>query len=133
MLYPDKESIIRVNKILTSHYNQPHFVIAEANLYHVLEQTRHYGENVENGEEKLLKKAAFMLFHLAYDAHIFTDGNKRTALAGTASFLAMNGYEIMADEGGQAQRAAIMKEIAEGKKSVSYIFKWLKKIVARKK
>ena len=122
-----------MNKALTRHYNQPHSVAAEANLEHVLEQAKHYAEGITDAEQRLLKKAAFLLFHLAYDAHIFADGNKRTAFAATAGFLEMNGYEMRLDgEESQLRQAAMMKETAEGKRSISYVFKWLKGICANK-
>ncbi|MBI2446159.1 Fic family protein [Candidatus Micrarchaeota archaeon] len=32
-------------------------------------------------------KSGTLLFHLAYQAHAFTDGNKRTSIAACATFL----------------------------------------------
>ena len=68
-------------------------------------------------------------FAIAFDAHAFADGNKRTALSATAAFLNENRYLI--DRTGtkdQKMLAGSIKEIAEGKKSISSTYKWLKQI-----
>ena len=131
--YISKENVIDANKKATSAYGQPHFVIAEANLEHVLEAVQHYGENISDEDERILRKAAYLLYHLAYDAHVFTDGNKRTALVSTSFFLSINHFAIMfnADnhEAEEERMAKLVKDIAEGKKSISAAHKWLKSVV----
>lgn len=128
-VYIDTHSVIAINKMVTEHYGQPHVVIADANLEHALESTMRYGEHISDETEKLLKKAAFMLYHLAYDAHAFSDGNKRTALLATQLFLILNSHPIALDsEEKQVRLAKLMKETAEGKQSVSSIYKWLKSV-----
>ena len=47
--------------------------------------------------EDVFAMAAAYAFHLASN-HPFIDGNKRVALAVSATFLLLNGYEISADE-----------------------------------
>ena len=47
--------------------------------------------------EDIFAMAAAYAFHLASN-HPFIDGNKRIALAAAATFLAVNGYEITADD-----------------------------------
>ncbi len=127
MLYLDKQAIIGINKQVTSFYGQPHVILAEANLEHFLEQTIHYAKSIEDEGERLFKKAAFLLYHLAFDAHAFADGNKRTALLSTAAFLAMNSYYLSLDgDEKQVEQARIMKETAEGKTSINFLAKWLK-------
>ena len=127
--YLDKAAIVEINKIITSHYGQPHFLMSEANLDHVLARMSKYGNETEGAEERLFRKAAYLLYHLAYDMHVFSDGNKRSALSATATFLGVNGY-FMKVEGDIAQerQAALMKETAEGKCSLSHLCKWLRKV-----
>ena len=122
MLYLDKEAVAGFNRKITLQYGQPHVLVAEANLEHFLEQAKHYGERIEDGEEKLIKKAAYLLYHLAYDAHAFSDGNKRTALMATQTFLELNSYEMHEE---QETLALTMKKIAEGKLSLNAICRWL--------
>lgn len=107
----------------------------EANLEYVLERMQHYGENISDEEEKILKKAAYLLYQLAYAAHVFSDGNKRTALTSTLYFLNANGYvfpDSLASSGKQVEIAAFMKDTAEGKMPLSAIYRWLKSYVVKK-
>ncbi|OIO20627.1 hypothetical protein COV61_00730 [Candidatus Micrarchaeota archaeon CG11_big_fil_rev_8_21_14_0_20_47_5] len=126
--YLSKEAVIEINRIITAQYNQPHVAIAEANLEHLLESVKHYGENIADEEEKLLKKAAFLLYHLAFDAHAFVDGNKRTALSTTQAFLSLNSYSISVGIGEGETMARFIKETAEGKQSINSICRWLKSV-----
>jgi len=133
VVYPSKEDVISANKRATSAYGQPHVVIAEANLEHVLEAMQHYGENIPEPEERIWRKAAYLLYHLAYDAHVFTDGNKRTALVSTSFFLSINHFAIAFAEDNyeneEERMAKLVKDIAEGKKSISAAYKWIKSVV----
>ena len=122
MLYLEKEAVVGFNRKITLEYGQPHVVVAEANLEHFLEQAKHYAENIADDEERLIKKAAYLLYHLAYDAHAFSDGNKRTALMATQTFLELNSYEMHEE---QETLAFTMKEVAEGKLSLNAIYTWL--------
>ncbi|MFA6908224.1 MAG: type II toxin-antitoxin system death-on-curing family toxin [Candidatus Micrarchaeia archaeon] len=122
MLYLDKEAVVGFNRKIAMQYGQAHVLIAEANLVHFLEQAKRYGEKIGNDEERLIKKAAYLLYHLAYDAHAFSDGNKRTALMATQTFLELNSYEMHEE---QETLASTMKEIAEGKISLNAICRWL--------
>ena len=122
MLYLEKEAVVGFNRKITLEYGQPHVVVAEANLEHYLEQVKHYGEKIEDDDERLIKKAAYLLYHLAYDAHAFSDGNKRTALMAAQTFLELNSYEMKEE---QEKLASTMKEIANGKLSMSATYKWL--------
>jgi len=128
MLYLDKEAVVGFNRKIALQYGQAHVVVAEANLEHFLEQAKHYGEKIEDDEERLVKKAAYLLYHLAYDAHAFSDGNKRTALMATQTFLELNSYEMHEE---QEILASAMKEIAEGKMTLSAICHWLSKKVKK--
>ncbi len=127
IVYFGKDAVVQLNRMITSHYHQPHAVIAEANLEHYLEAAKHYGETIEDGEEKLLRKAAFLLYHLAFDCHAFSDGNKRTALFATATFLSLNSTAIVVEnDEKELELAGMVKDAAEGKKSISAVCKWLR-------
>ena len=54
-----------------------------------------FGEQFVHAD--IFAMAAAYAFHLASN-HPFIDGNKRIALAAAATFLAVNGYEITADD-----------------------------------
>lgn len=50
------------------------------------------------GHPTVAEMAAAYLFGLARN-HAFVDGNKRTAIVAAGTFLAVNGYELTADDG----------------------------------
>lgn len=126
--YPTKEEIIHSNRVITSKYSQNHVVQQEANLDFVLDSMERYAEDIGDTREKILKKAAFLIYNLSYKAHAFLDGNKRTSITATLLFLEKNGLRLNnEDELGQEELAKIVKEAASGKKSVNYLYTWLKK------
>ena len=132
IIYLNKEAVIKINKSIMNEYAQPHAVVAEANLDYFLERVKHYGENITKNREKLLKKAAFLLYHLAYDAHIFSDGNKRTALSTASVFLTFNSnYIVITSREEQEKMARFVKSVAEGKESLSSNYKWLNSVVKK--
>ncbi len=112
--------------MITIAYNQPHVVLSEASLDHLLESAKHYGENIADDKEKLLKKAAFLFYHIAFDFHIFADGNKRTALATAQLFLVLNHYSISIPSGDWKKAEEMVKQTAQGKRSINSIYNWLK-------
>lgn len=125
---------MQTNKGLVFLYSQSHAVQQEANLDHVLDRMQHYGENIAGSREKTLKKAAYLLYHLAYDAHVFADGNKRTALTSTLFFLHHNGLGFPSETDSkekQEEIAGFMKDTAEGKKSLSAVYRWLDLVVVK--
>ena len=132
VVYLGKQLVIRANKSLTAMYGQSHVVQQEANLDYALDRVEHYGEGIKNEDEKVLKKAAFLLYHLAYTSHAFWDGNKRTALLSMASFLVANGYTFIPGDERQVEVARTMKEIASGKHTINFICRWLKTIAKKK-
>lgn len=50
------------------------------------------------GEPTIIELAAAYLFGIARN-HAFVDGNKRAAIVAAGTFLAVNGYELTADDG----------------------------------
>ena len=132
--YISKEEVIDANKTVTSSYGQPHFVQQEANLDHVLDSVEGYGEGIKEPSSRIIKKAAYLLYHLAHTAHAFADGNKRTAITATIFFLNQNHLEAKfeaAEE--QDELALVVKETAAGKHTVNYLSKWLAGKVSKPK
>jgi len=127
--YISKEEVIRANLTVTASYGQPHFVQQEANLDHVLNSLERYGEGIGDEEEKVVKKAAFLLYHLAHGAHVFADGNKRTSIAAAIFFLNQNGLEARFES--QEELAMVVKETAAGHHTVNHLSKWLKGKISR--
>lgn len=126
--YPTKDEIIRTNRIITSEYSQNHVVRQEANLDFALDSMQRYAEDIADEQEKVVKKAAFLLHSLSYEAHAFLDGNKRTSITATLLFLEKNSLRLASEgEPGQEELARIVKEAASGKKSVNYLYTWIKK------
>ncbi|MCX6770575.1 MAG: Fic family protein [Candidatus Micrarchaeota archaeon] len=131
--YFTKDAAIHANKLATAAYSQEHVVQQEANLDYILSRVEAYAEDSKNEDEKVIRKAAYLLRYIAYQGHIFTDGNKRTAFALARAFLELNGYTMPAGgEESQEGRARMMREIAEGRHSLSRVLKWLEKSVERK-
>jgi death on curing protein len=122
-----KEQIISINKEVTSEYSQNHFVQQEANLIHTLDRMTKYAETIKDKNTKILRKAAFLLYNLAYKDHVFLDGNKRTSILSCMAFLKQNKIHVFFDESEQDDLAKTVKEIASGKMNISSISKWLEK------
>lgn len=73
----------------------------------------------------ILKKASCYLRSFARN-HPFFDGNKRTALLATITFLEKNGYEVIADN---EKMFKLVEKVVRGKLSILSIEKRLKKFV----
>jgi death-on-curing protein len=71
----------------------------------------------------LFAKAASILEGLA-TYHVFADGNKRTAFITCATFLLMNGHELIAPD---AKALRFMLDVAQKKIGMDEIAAWLKK------
>ena len=77
----------------------------------------------------LFEIAAFLAIALA-QGHVFIDGNKRTALLSTYTFLRLNGYDFKAPE---SEATNMMVDIAEKKITHTALSVWLKKHSERMK
>jgi len=69
------------------------------------------------------QKAALYLENLA-NFHVFVDGNKRTAIAGTARFLNMNGYRLKASN---VKVEKFILSVVIKKPDITAIAKWLQR------
>jgi len=73
--------------------------------------------------QTIFDKAA-ALFHSLMFNHAFVDGNKRTAMASTARFLFVNGYNLVVS---QKEFVAFPLKVENQHQSIEEISKWLKK------
>ena len=73
----------------------------------------------------ILMKASCYLRSFAMN-HPFFDGNKRTALLATITFLEKNGYEVIADN---VKMYKLVEKVVKGKLSITSIERRLKKFV----
>ena len=77
----------------------------------------------------IFSKAAALMASLAKN-HAFVDGNKRTAVAATGLFLAVNGQRL---ETAQKELVRFALDVALGKLSDEEMAAWLRKTVVSKK
>lgn len=73
-------------------------------------------------EADIARLAAAYGFGIAKN-HPFVDGNKRTALAATRTFLLLNGYSLNAT---QQEKALVFLALADGRLSESELENWLR-------
>jgi len=82
-----------------------------------------YTQDMDDEKAAIHRKAAYIMYHLAYDAHAFLDGNKRTALTFTLAFLHKNIENFDDSEIPEEEKAKVVREIAEGRYSIPHIEK----------
>ncbi len=125
IICPTKEHVIEFNRLAVAINGDPHGVLNPGNLEYALD-----GLNNKYAlhPEPLIAKAAFLLDYLANKGHVFIEGNKRTSLSATASLLKLNGYSVNQDD---EQTAGFVLEVAQGKRSLSEIQKWLKQNIKK--
>jgi death-on-curing protein len=70
----------------------------------------------------LFEIAGAYLFHIAKN-HPFVDGNKRTALASTLTFLDLNGLSV---EGSTDELVALVEGVVAGRATKSDVARWLR-------
>ena len=73
------------------------------------------------GEPSLAKLAAAYAFGIAKN-HPFVDGNKRTALVAAELFLAVNGYDLIADD---VEVVKVFLALAAGEVSEEELAAWI--------
>lgn len=125
--YLSAENAIKTNEIVTAAYGQKTVVLQKSNLEHYIDGMQRYAQDATSSRKIVLKKAADILYHLAFNAHAFLNGNKRTALIFALSFASKNLDEFDDSKISDEEKAKIVKEIAEGKHSISFIEKWMEK------
>jgi death on curing protein len=80
--------------------------------------------------KKTARVAAYYFYMLAASAHVFTDGNKRTAHMALEAFLLANGYRMDVND---AEFVGFALLTASGNKSREDVKDWLKGKVKRVK
>ncbi len=104
--YPDKEFLLEVHKTVANEG-----IRDEAGLELICHKVR------DKKYSTLFDKASFLLYTIATE-HPFFNGNKRTALAATLSFLVLNGSDIgIVEHYNNAETMEFMLEVAKYKKS----------------
>lgn len=81
------------------------------------------------GKPSIFELAASYAFGIARN-HPFVDGNKRTALVTSFTFLELNGFEVNAPE---ADAVLVFLDLAAGRLSQEDLAKWLERHASRKK
>lgn len=114
--YPTKEEVIEINKSVGSNG----VVVNEGALENTIE-TLHITHGV-------FKQAAVLCCNLT-SLHVFVDGNKRTALAATITFLKLSGLKVRHYKNLENEAVSILYQIAQNKISKSEVEKWLKRLV----
>ncbi len=125
--YLSEEKLIAINREVVGLSGDPHGVINDANLTHLVEAMHFkYG----NDDNAVILKAAFLLDYLANKGHIFIEGNKRTAETATIAFLSIN--SLLFVEKNQKELVNFVLSVAKNEKSLAAIAKWLKeRIITR--
>ena len=127
--YPTRDYVVKINESVTSAYGQKCVLLQASNLEHYLDGMRRYAQDIEDEQKQLLRKGAYILYHLAYDAHAFLDGNKRTSISVAFSFLDTNIENFDDSKIPEEEKAKVVKEIAKGDHRVSFIEKWLSRCI----
>ncbi len=123
MNYLTKRVLITTNQFVVSLSKDPFSVLNEANLDYLVSAIQYkYGDKAE--DEQLVLKAAFMLDFIANKAHMFAEGNKRTAVSSTLLFLALNEAALVETDEGELLNFVLL--VAAGSQSISSVAKWLK-------
>lgn len=123
MEYLSEADITEINREATLRAGNPFVVLNPASLSHLVSAVRYkYRDKPES--EVIWLKAAFLMDFLAGKGHIFADGNKRTAVTATETFLGRNGIEI--DTSDQQALLRLALSVAEGKETLGSIARWLK-------
>jgi death on curing protein len=79
-------------------------------------------------EPDLARSAAALAFGIARN-HAFVDGNKRTSLVATQTFLILNGGDL---QDTQAEKVEIWTDIGAGKMDEEAIAQWIRKHLEKK-
>jgi len=119
--YLDYEILININREIISTYGLTHGILNEKALESILETMKYKGSLLKSKKENLAEKAAYLLYELIAQ-HPFVDGNKRTALIATITFLELNGYQL---EFGEKEAEELTITIGSGKISHPEVRQWI--------
>lgn len=123
MFFLEPEDVRKINQIVVEFSGGSKGYVNEANLFHVCAGAKRISRGV-------VKVAAYYLYHFAYTAHAFTDGNKRTALEAMIFFLVANGSFIKTNN---EELVGLVLMTAKGEKSLVEVEQWIKTRLKRQK
>ncbi len=129
MNYLSEEAVIDINRKVTSLSGDPFAVINRGNLDFLVSGIK-YKYEYKSDEEKIILKAAFMLDLIANKGHIFAEGNKRTSITATLTFLEAN--QLALSEIDQVELVNFVLLVAQGKENISSIAKWISQRIKTK-
>ena len=130
MNYLSKEAIIEINRKVTALSSDPFGVQNLANLEYLVSAVQ-YKYNDKPIADQLVLKAAFILDLIANKGHVFIEGNKRTAITSTLTFLEDN--DIILSDLEQKELVKFVLSVASGNESISSASKWLSERIKRAK
>jgi death-on-curing protein len=84
---------------------------------------------VAHGKSSIFELAASYAFGIARN-HPFVDGNKRTALVASFTFLELNGWEV---EAAETDAVLVFLDLAAGKLSQDALMQWLESKSVKKR
>lgn len=118
--YPTVEEALYLHSILIERFGGGAAVLDLGLLESALSRPR-------SGYYRTLSEQAAALLHSLAKNHPFQDGNKRMALALTATFLLINGYRLDSPVDGTVQ---FIEDVANGKiDTVALIAEWLERYI----
>ena len=121
MHFLSPEDVKRINLEVIRQTGGALGAVSEANLHHVCQRA--------GTVSKTLAGVAAYYFHsLAFEAHAFTDGNKRTAISAAVAFLKANSVSIEAQDDELVGFALL---VASGQASRGEVEEWLIKRMKR--
>jgi len=113
--YLSLDDVIKIHRRIIAETGGEHGLLSPGSLAFTLERMRERKEDVYG-------QAAFLLYSIT-TGHPFINGNKRTAFITTATFLRLNGYELVVEED---EVFSFLLEVAQGKVSLSHVKSWIK-------
>ena len=97
-IYPSFEAVMEAhNRIVRATGDGHRGVINKSNLKYILETVRDIGEELDDEQEAIKKKATYLMYNIVL-SHLFVDGNKRTAFEVTKRFLELNNWVFKPEE-----------------------------------
>jgi death on curing protein len=118
----DKAVVLAIHDEQLAEHGGPSGLRDEARLDSALAKPQNLLAYGDSGVAALATAYAFGIAQ----GHAFVDGNKRTSLVVTELFLALNGYELAAED---AECVAVWLEIAAGTMSEEQLAGWLRERV----
>lgn len=116
MKYLTVEEILQIHDKLIEQFGGERGAGIQSNLDFIVDK-------IQSSKTDIYHKAA-MLLHDIITNHPFTDGNKRTALEASKTFLRVNGKLLKIKDINQA--GEYINSIAEGKRNIFSVENWIK-------